>query len=98
MLHTRNHLAAGIAALALGLGTAAPAVAMPIDLHGPVSNGSAVVSAPPRVQATSHHSSDGGTDWDYLAAGTGAVSLALLGIGGAALGRERRTRRSTATA
>ncbi len=97
MSHAHKRITAGIAATALALGTAAPAAAMPI---GPGGNGTPTsVSPQPSVQPAIHHGSGTNSDWAYLAAGTGVASLALLGIGGTALGRrQRRTRESVASA
>jgi hypothetical protein len=94
MLHTHNRIAAGIAALTLALGTAAPAAAMPNDL-GLFSAGPTVQ---PTIQATSHGSGSS-SDWGYIAAGAGVTSLALIGIGGTVAGRrQRRAGKSTVAA
>jgi hypothetical protein len=90
MLHTPKRMTAGIAALALALATAAPAAARPFDLNGQGSNLTVNPYVQPTVQATSHHSSGDGSDWAYIAAGAGAVSLALIGIGGTVAGRRQR--------
>jgi hypothetical protein len=96
MLHTHKRIAAGIAALTLALGTAAPAAAMPNQL-GLFSAGPNVQ---PTVQATSHGSGGSSSSgWGYIAAGGGVTSLALIGIGGTVAGRrQRRTGRSTVAA
>jgi hypothetical protein len=94
-MHTHKPITAGIAALALALGTAAPAAARPFITDAQGSNVPAPLIAQPPVQATSHHNNGDGSDWGYIAAGAGAASLALIGIGGTVAGRrQRRTRRS----
>jgi hypothetical protein len=99
MLHTHKRITAGIAALAIALATAAPAAARPFDLNGQGSNVTVNPNVQPIVQATSHHSSGDGSDWGYIAAGAGAASLALIGIGSTVAGRrQRRTRQSAAVA
>jgi hypothetical protein len=94
---TRNKLhrgVAGIAALALALGPAGAAFAKPVDdpsspavKHPPVQDFQ-VVSLP-----TARPASDGSSAWPYVAIGGGAVGLAVAGVGGAAVARERRHRR-----
>ena len=98
MLHTHKRITAGIAALGLALGTAAPATARPFDLNQQGSNVPAGMNLQPPVQAASHHGSGNGSDWGYIAAGAGAASLALIGIGGTAVGRRQRRTRSSALA
>jgi len=106
MLHTHNRITAGIAALAIALATAAPAAARPFDLNGQGSNVPVAVNAQPPVQTaqppvqtTAHHNNRDGSDWGYIAAGAGAASLALIGIGSTVAGRrQRRTRRSAVAA
>jgi hypothetical protein len=97
-MHTHKPITAAIAALALALGTASPAVARPFITDAQGSNVPAPVIAQPPVQATSHHNNGSGFDWGYVAAGTGAVSLALIGIGGTVVGRRQRRTRSSALA
>jgi hypothetical protein len=92
MFHTHKRITAGIAALTLALGNAAPAAAMinHLDAAGP--------TVPPAVQ-TINHGSGGSSDWGYIAAGAGVTSLTLIGIGGSVAGRrQRRTGKSAATA
>ena len=98
MFRTHKRITSGLAALALALATATPAAARPFDLNAQGSNVPAGLNAPPPVQAASHHSSGTGFDWGYVAAGTGAVSLALIGIGGTAVGRRQRRTRKAAIA
>jgi hypothetical protein len=99
MLHTHKRITAGIAALALALATAAPAAARPFDLNAQGPNVPVAVNAQPPVQTTAHHNSGDDADWGYIAAGAGAASLALIGIGSSVAGRrQRRTRRSAVAA
>ena len=99
MLHTHKRITAGIAALALALATAAPAAARPFDLNGQGPNVTVNPYVLPTVQANSHHSTGNGSDWGYIAAGAGAVSLTLIGVGGTvASRRQRRTRRAAVAA
>ena len=98
MTHSPSHRhAAGIMAATLALGIVAPAAARPIDPPG------AAVSSAPAV--ASHKlitdvragavpaAGSGVSDWGYVAIGSGAASLVLIGVGGtrAASRRRRRT-------
>ena len=98
MTHTstkRRAAGAVVAALALSVG-APTAGARPFDLNPAgsfVPVGSAQTAAP---NATSHTNGGDISDWGYVAIGSGAASLALLGIGGTrAAGRRRHRRRTT---
>ncbi len=100
MLHTHKRITSGLAALTLALATATPAAARPFDLNGGQGTvAPAGLSTSPPVQTASHHSNGTDSDWGYLAAGTGVVSLALIGLGGTTVARrQRRTRRSAIAA
>lgn len=75
----RRRAATGITALALALGTAAPASAMP-----------AFQSSSPNIQ----HATASDSEWAYVAIGGGAAGLALLGVGGAVAVSRRRERQA----
>jgi hypothetical protein len=85
---------AGIAALTLALGPAGAAMAKPIDDPAsptgkhPMVRDFQVVSTP-----TATPVGGGDSAWPYLAIGGGAVGLAVAGIGGTVVARERRHRR-----
>ena len=98
MPHTHKRIASGIAAIALALGTVAPAAARPIDLNAQGTNVPAGLAKEPSVQPATHHSSSNGSDWGYIAAGAGAASLALIGIGGTTVARRQRRIRQSALA
>ncbi len=94
-----NRRTAGIISAALALGIAAPAGARPFDLN---EQGSYVPAESAQTQAqgvaatTSHtsHTSSGISDWGYVAIGSGAASLALIGVGGTRVAGRRRQRPS----
>jgi hypothetical protein len=77
----RRRAATAITALALALGTAAPASAMP-----------AFQSSSPIVHHANSANSD--SEWAYVAIGGGAAGLALLGVGGAVADSRRRERQA----
>jgi hypothetical protein len=93
---TNRHVA-GIVSAALALGVAAPAAARSFDLNDqgsyvPVT--SAQTQAP---SATADHASGGGiSDLGYVAIGSGAASLMLIGVGGTRVAGRRRQQRITA--
>ncbi|MDQ6729273.1 MAG: hypothetical protein M3022_02940 [Actinomycetota bacterium] len=96
VVHRRT---AGIVSLALALGVAAPAAARPFNLN---QQGSIVSAGPAQTYssnvpaATSHTTSGGISDWGYVAIGSGAASLALIGVGGTRVaGRRRQQPRAT---
>lgn len=94
-----NRRAAGIVSLALALGVAAPAGARPFDLNQqgsyvPAASAQARASSVP--ETTSHTTSSGISDWGYVAIGSGAASLALIGFGGTRVAGRRRQQQVTA--
>jgi hypothetical protein len=94
-----NRRTAGIISVALALGIAAPAGAKPFDLNqqgSEVPAGSAQVQAQSLPATTRHTTSGGISDWGYVAIGSGAASLALIGIGGTRVAGRRRQQRITA--
>jgi hypothetical protein len=89
-----NRRAAVAAAAALAFGLAAPAAgARPIDpgvTYSFLAASPAAVS-PARAESTASRAGGGISDWGYLAIGSGAGSLVLIGAGGTrALTRRRR--------
>jgi hypothetical protein len=91
-----NRRTAGIISVALALGIAAPAGARPLDLN---QQGSYVPAESAQTQAqgvpaTTSHTSSGISDWGYVAIGSGAASLALIGVGGTRVAGRRRQRPS----
>lgn len=105
---TRTHIkrrTAGIILATLALGAAAPAAgARPYYLNQngtPVPAGSTVPVAPPQApaqsipEATGHDAGGGISDWGYVAIGSGAASVAFVGIGaGLAASRRRLQQRA----
>ena len=91
-----NRRTAGIVAAALALGVAAPtAGARPFDLN---SAGSFVPAGQPAqsVQTTSHPAGGDISGWGYVAIGSGAASVALVGVGGTRAASRRRQRQRSA--
>jgi hypothetical protein len=79
---------AGIAAVALAIGAiAGPASARTFDFN---SNGSLVQQPSPSTSAPADTASGGSSiDWGYVAIGSNAAALVLIGVGAAATGRHR---------
>jgi hypothetical protein len=90
-----NRRAAGFVAAALALGVAAPtACARPFDLN---SAGSYVQVGPRQSQPNAPANAGGGiSDVGIVAIGTGAATLALVGVGGTRAASRRRQRQRTA--
>lgn len=98
MTRTRTHRrTAAVAALTLALGTAAPASARPNLDPGPAPAPDASVTP-----AAGNHQGNGTNDWTYVAIGSGAASVILIGAGGTLVAGRRRhagaPRRSTISA
>lgn len=90
-----NRRGAGIVLAAVALGTAAPtASARPFNVN---QQGSFVPVSPPPAQAvppTSSHANGGDiSELGYVAIGSGAVSLALISVGGTRTASRRRQQR-----
>ena len=85
----------GVVAVALALGTiAGPASARTFDFN---SNGSLVQQPPPSTSPAANPASGGsGIEWGYVAIGSSAAALALIGVGAVATGRRRSQGRATA--
>lgn len=92
-----------IALVALAIGTSAPAAgARPFDNGAaPVPVAPPVQVAPPAAQSigASSNGATGGdiSDVGYVAIGSGAATLALVGVGGTLVATRRRHRRRIAT-
>lgn len=92
-----------IALVALAIGTSAPAAgARPFDNGAaPVPVAPPVQVAPPAAQSVAHPGNDatGGdiSNVGYVAIGSGAATLALVGVGGTLAATRRRHRRRIAT-
>jgi amino acid transporter len=78
----------GIVAVALALGAiAGPASARTFNFN---SNGSLVQQSAPGTAPEGNSASGGsGVDWGYVAVGTAAAALALIGVGAVVTGRRR---------
>jgi hypothetical protein len=78
----------GIVTVALALGAiAGPASARTFDVN---SDGSLVYGPVPSTPAAAAPASGGSSiDWGYVAIGSSAVALALIGVGASAAGRRR---------
>ena len=90
-----NRRAAGIVAAALALGVAAPtASARPFDLN----SGDSYVQVGPRQSQPNAPANAGGgiSDVGIVAIGTGAATLALVGVGGTRAASRRRQPQRTA--
>jgi hypothetical protein len=78
----------GVVAVAFALGAiAGPASARTFDFN---SNGSLVQQpAPSTSPGANAPSGGGGIEWSYVAIGSSAVALALIGVGAIAIGHRR---------
>ena len=77
---------AGVLGVVLALATAAgPASARTFDFN---SNGS-LVQQPTSPPITPTASGGSGVEWGYIAIGSSAAALVLIGVGAAAIGRRR---------
>jgi len=90
-----------IALVALAIGTSAPAAgARPFDTGAaPVPVAPPVQVAPPAAQSVAGNDATGGdiSNVGYVAIGSGAATLALVGVGGTLAATRRRHRRRIAT-
>ncbi len=92
---TRRRTATALA-LALMLGTASPAMAQPIGGYtgggleptSPYASNITYTTPTPMLR-----SKGAGSEWAYVAIGSGAVGLALVGVGGTLAAGHRRQRR-----
>ena len=77
----------GVVAVAFALGAiAGPASARTFDFN---SNGSLVQQPAPSASPGANAPSGGGIEWSYVAIGSSAVALALIGVGAIAIGHRR---------
>jgi hypothetical protein len=91
--------ATAIALAALAIGISAPAAGARIDLNG-ADSVAPVQVAPPLAQSVepSTNNADGDiSNVGYVAIGSGAATLALVGVGGTLAATRRRHRRRIAT-
>jgi hypothetical protein len=91
-----NRRVAGIVSVALALSVAAPAGARPFDLDNQGSYVPVASAQPQPPSATDSHGAGGVSDLGYVAIGSGAAALTLVGVGGTRVASNRRRQRITA--